>query len=288
VKDFKDKVVVITGAASGIGRGIAEYCAKQEMKIVLADVEQKALSITESEIKAKGADILGVVTDVSKLDDIKSLAKKTIEAFGKVDLLFNNAGVATGSSIWESSINDCKWVIGVNLWGVIHCIHEFVPIMLKYGTPCHIVNMSSIAGLTTYHPSALYQFTKHGIVALSEQLHHDLEIRGANIKVSVICPGVVNTNIMDAERNRPEIYSNDSSQVAQNPEPDDMEQAFREMTKAGMPPSVLAEIVFEAIKEGKFYIYTHPEMKPLIQLRMEGIMEERNPFLPPMPGSNNL
>jgi len=288
MKDFKKKVAVITGAASGIGRGIAEHCAQKEIKIVLADVEKNALSLAESEMKAGEADIISVVTDVSKIGDVQALAKRTIDTFGKVDLLFNNAGVATGSSIWESSLNDCKWVIGVNLWGVIHCIHEFVPIMLRQGTPCHIVNTSSMAGLTTYHPSALYQLTKHGIVALSEQLLHDLEIRGANIKVSVICPGVVNTNIMDAERNRPEIYSNDSSQVAQNPEPDDMEQAFREMTKAGMPPSLLAEIVFEAIKEGKFYIYTHPEMKPLIQLRMEGIMEERNPFLPPMPGSNNL
>ena len=139
-----------------------------------------------------------------------------------------------------------------------------------------------MAGLGTYHPSALYQLTKHGIVALSEQLLHDLEIRGANIKVSVICPGVVNTNIMDAERNRPEKYLNDPSEVAQYPMPDDMEQAFREMMKSGMPPSVLAEIVFKAIEEEKFYIITHPEMKPLVKLRMDGIMEERNPVLPPM------
>jgi NAD(P)-dependent dehydrogenase (short-subunit alcohol dehydrogenase family) len=282
MKDFKNKVAVITGAASGIGRGIAERCAQKKMKIVLADVEEKALSLAESKMKAGGADLIAVVTDVSKFEDIKSLAKRTIDAFGKIDLLFNNAGVATGSSIWESSIKDCNWVIGVNLWGVLHCIHEFVPIMLRQGTPCHIVNTSSMAGLATYHPSALYQLTKHGIVALSEQLLHDLEIRGANIKVSVICPGVVNTNIMDAERNRPEKYLNDPSEVSQNPGPDDMEQAFREMMKSGMPPSVLAEIVFKAIEEEKFYIITHPEMKPLVQLRMDGIMEERNPVLPPM------
>jgi NADP-dependent 3-hydroxy acid dehydrogenase YdfG len=287
MKNFKDKVAVITGAASGIGRGLADYCAQQEMKIVLADVEEKALSHTESEVKSNGTDTIAVVTDVSKIDDVKSLAQKTIEAYGRVDLLFNNAGVATGSSIWESSINDCQWVIGVNLWGVIHCIHEFVPIMLGQGTPCHIVNTSSMAGFTTYHPSALYQLTKHGIVALSEQLHHDLKIRGADIKVSVICPGAVNTNIMDAERNRPKIYLNDLSPGAQNPEPDEMEKSFREMIKAGMPPPMLAEIVFEAIKKEKFYIFTHPEMKPLIQLRMEGVMEEHNPLLPPMPDPNN-
>jgi NADP-dependent 3-hydroxy acid dehydrogenase YdfG len=288
MKDFKNKVAVITGAASGIGRGLAEYCVQKEMKIVLADVEEKALFLSETEIKAAGADVIAVVTDVSEIKDVKSLAKRTIEAFGKVDLMFNNAGVATGSSIWESSINDCKWVIGVNLWGVIHCIHEFVPIMLRQGTPCHIVNTSSMAGLVTYHPSALYQLTKHGIVAISEQLLHDLEIRGANIKVSVICPGVVNSNIMDAERNRPKKYLNDPSGIAQNLGPDDIEQAFRKMMKkSGMPPSVLAEMVFKAIEEDKFYIITHPEMKPLVQMRMDGIIEERNPVLHPMTNPNN-
>lgn len=287
MKDLKDKVAVITGAASGIGRGLAEYCSQKEMKLVLADVEEKALSLVEVEMKAGGADIISVVTDVSKIEDVQSLTRKTIDSFGKVDLLFNNAGVATGTSIWESSINDCKWVVGVNLWGVIHCIHEFVPIMLRQGTPCHIVNTSSMAGLTTYHPSALYQLTKHSIVALSEQLFNDLELRSADIKVSVLCPGAVNTKIMDAERNRPEKYQNDPSLADNNPEPDPMEAAFREMIKSGMPPLELAEIVFKAIKEERFYIFPHPEMKPLIQLRMDGIMEERNPLYPPMPSQNN-
>lgn len=285
MKDFKNKIAVITGAASGIGLGLAEYCAKLEMKIVLADIDETALSLAETELTDAGAEILPVVTDVSKIDDVRALAEKTIDTFGRVDLLFNNAGVATGSSIWESSINDCRWVIDVNLWGIIHCIREFVPIMLRQRTPCHIVNTSSIAGLATYHPSALYQLTKHSIVALSEQLHHDLKIRGAAINVSVMCPGVVNTNIMDAERNRPEHYINDPSGSADH-EPDDMEKAFREMIQAGMPTSVVADIVFKAIEEEKFYITTHPEMKPLVQLRMDGILEERNPVLPPMEEPN--
>jgi short-subunit dehydrogenase len=192
-----------------------------------------------------------------------------------------------GTSIWECSINDFKWVIGVNLWGAIHCIHEFVPIMLRQGKPCHIVNTSSMAGLTTYHPSALYQLTKQSIIALSEQLFHDLEIRGADIKVSVICPGAVNTNIMDAERNRPKKYQDNPSGAVDNPEPDPLEDAFRKMIKSGMSPSVLAEIVFKAIEEEKFYIIPNQEMKPLVRLGMGGIMEERKPILPPMPDQNN-
>ncbi|MBU1054047.1 MAG: SDR family NAD(P)-dependent oxidoreductase [Proteobacteria bacterium] len=282
MNDFKGKVAVITGAASGIGRGLAEYCAKKEMKIVLADVEEKALSLAESKIKASGADIIAVVTDVSKIEDVQFLAGKTIDTFKKVDLLFNNAGVATGSSIWETTINDCKWVIDVNLWGVIYCIHEFVPIMLGQKTPCHIINTASITGLVTYHPSAIYQLSKHAIVALSEQLLHDLEIRETNIKVSVICPGFVNTNILNAERNRPDKYSNESSGTSQNSEPDETKQAFRGMMKLGMPPAILAKIVFKAIEEDKFYIFTNPEMKALVQKRMDGIMKERKPAFPPV------
>ncbi|MCD4735460.1 MAG: SDR family NAD(P)-dependent oxidoreductase [Bacteroidales bacterium] len=152
-------------------------------------------------------------------------------------MLFNNAGVAAGSSLWESTLNDCKWVIDVNLWGIIHCIREFVPIMHKQNTPGHIVNTSSIGGLSTYHPSALYQLTKHGIVALSEQLHHDLAMKGMKVKISVLCPGFVNTKIMDMERNRPEKYSNDSSDSKQMPELANIEETFRQMIKTGMQPS---------------------------------------------------
>lgn len=282
MKDFNNKVAVITGAASGIGYGLAVHCARKGMKLVLADIEGNALSKTLSEMKVAGAEATAVVTDVSKHQEIKALAEKTINTYEKVDLLFNNAGVATGSSLWESSMNDCKWVIDVNFWGVIHCIREFVPIMLEQKTPCHIVNTSSITGLSTYHPSALYQLTKHSIVALSEQLHHDLTLRKAPIKVSVLCPGFVNTQIMDAERNRPEEYLNTPSGKNRKPGSDEEEQAFRRMIETGMSPLKVAEIVFRAIAEEKFFIFTHPEMKPLIQGRMEDILEGRNPILPPM------
>ncbi|MBU1171279.1 MAG: SDR family NAD(P)-dependent oxidoreductase [Proteobacteria bacterium] len=147
MNEFKNKVAVITGAASGIGRGLAVRCAQEGMKIVLADVETDALGKAECDIKKMGADVIGVVTDVSKPENLKRLALKTLSTYGTVDLLFNNAGVGAGATLWESTIKDCQWVIDVNLWGVIHGIREFIPIMLKQTTPCHVVNTASISGL---------------------------------------------------------------------------------------------------------------------------------------------
>lgn len=284
MKEFNNKVAVITGAASGIGRGLAERCAQEKMKIVLADVETEALFRSESEIKEMGADLISVVTDVSKIDDVKNLAQMTLNTYGNVDLLFNNAGVGSGSSLWESTINDCKWVIDVNLWGVIHCIREFIPIMLEQNTACHVVNTASIAGLSTYHPSALYHLTKHAIVALSEQLYHDLFFRKANIHVSVLCPGFVNTNIMDSDRNRPEEYKNDPFEVSEIPGSEKMEEGFRQLIMNGMSTSDVADYVFQAIAAEKFFIFTHPDLKGLITSRMDDIVQERNPTIPLIDG----
>lgn len=280
MKEFKDKVAVVTGAASGIGRALAEQCHERAIKIVMADVEAAALSAAEREIAAAGGDVLAVVTDVSKDDDVRALAGQTLDRFGRVDLLFNNAGVAAGASLWDSSLNDCKWVIDVNLWGVIHCVRHFVPVMLDQESPCHIVNTSSMAGVATYHPSALYHLTKHGVVALSEQVHHDLALRGSQIKVSVLCPGFVNTNIMDAERNRPQQLVNSLPDTGDDPGLKEIEAQMQAMIEAGMPPSELADKVFSAIEDELFYIYTHPEIIPLIESRMNDMRRAKNPVLP--------
>jgi NAD(P)-dependent dehydrogenase (short-subunit alcohol dehydrogenase family) len=204
MKEFKDKVAVITGAASGIGRALAERCAHEGMKVVLADVDVDALATTVAALKATGAPVLAVVTDVSKAQDVDALAQRTLAAFGAVHLLCNNAGVWAGISAWDSSLADWEWVLGVNLWGVIHGIHTFVPLMLAQGTPGHIVNTASMAGLLTGRGPAVYRVSKHAVVALSEMLYHQLAHRGANVKVSVLCPGGVDTQIIDAARNRPE------------------------------------------------------------------------------------
>ncbi len=277
MKQFRDKVAVITGAASGIGRGIAERCAQEGMKVVLADVEDAALAQTEHELKAADATVLAVRTDVSQASDIEALAQKTLRAFGAVHLLVNNAGVGAGGSIWESTLADWEWVMGVNLWGVIHGLRIFVPMMLAQDTECHIVNTASIAGLLPYHPGAPYQVTKHGVVALSEQLYYSLAQRNAKVKVSVLCPGWVNTRIMDSERNRPGELRNEPSGLPLGPEVEAIMQSMREAAQAGLSPQQVSDQVFDAIRNEQFYILTHPEYNSAIRERVENILQQRNP-----------
>jgi len=277
MKHFKNKVAVITGAGSGIGRAIADRCVQEGMKVVLADIEQQALDRAEQELKSMGAGVMAVLTDVSSADSVEALAQKALHAFGEVHLLCNNAGVGAGSTVWDSTLADWQWVMGVNLWGVVHGIRAFMPLMLAQDTECHIVNTASVAGLLPYHSSAPYQVTKHAVVALSENLYFSLAQRNAKIKVSVLCPGWVKTRILESERNRPEEYLNPSQQQIFRPENEAIMQEMRQAVEAGMSPDHLAGFVFDAIREEKFYILSHPEFTPAIQTRMEDILEQRNP-----------
>ncbi len=279
MKEFKDKVAVITGAASGIGRAIADRCAQEGMKVVLADIEAKALAQTQKEMKAGGATVLAVLSDVSKAADVEVLAQKTLDAFGAVHLLCNNAGVGTGTSILESTIKDWEWVIGVNLWGVIHGVRVFIPIMLEQDSECHLINTASMAGLIYGSGLGIYEVTKHSVVSLSEAVHFELADRGAKVKVSVLCPGYVNTQIMDSERNRPEELRNDPGEVKLSPEHKAAEETLQQTILDGISPDQVADQVFEAIRQDQFYILTHPKMKRLVQKRMENILQERNPAI---------
>jgi NAD(P)-dependent dehydrogenase (short-subunit alcohol dehydrogenase family) len=274
MKEFKDKVAVITGAASGIGRGLADHCAQEGMQIVLADIEEKALFKAAEEMKAGGARVLAVPTDVSNIADVQSLAQKTLETFGAVHLLFNNAGVGAGTSVWESTQADWEWVMGVNLWSVIYGVRMFVPIMLNQDTPCHIVNTASDAGVTSGPGLGIYKVTKHGVVTLSETLYHELSLQGSKVKVSVLCPGFVNTQIMDSDRNRPVELQNTSAQGTLDAT---LIQMMRQAVQAGLSPQEVADRVFEAIRQEEFYILTHPETKERVQIRMEDILQDRNP-----------
>jgi NAD(P)-dependent dehydrogenase (short-subunit alcohol dehydrogenase family) len=181
-KEFKGKVAVITGGASGIGRGIAERCVREGMKVALFDIEEANLTKAETELKTLGGTVLGVRTDVSKRSDVELLARQALDAFGQVHLLFNNAGVGAGGAPWEATWNGWEWVIGVNLWGVIHGVKVFTPLMLAQNTECHIVNTSSAAGLIVGGGSAPYAATKHAVVALSESLYLTLQQRNSLVK----------------------------------------------------------------------------------------------------------
>jgi len=277
MKEFQGKVAVVTGAASGIGRALAERCVQEGMNVVLADIEEQALMQTRQELEAMGADVLGVQTDVSKAFDGEEFALKTLAAYGAVHLLFNNSGVAAGNTVWESTLADWEWTLGVNLWGVIYGIHFFVPLMLEQNTEGHIVNTASMAGLTSGPGLGIYKVTKHGVVTLSETLYDELALRGAKIKVSVLCPGFINTRIIEAARNRPAELQNDPSEEKLDPAGMAMLEAIQQAVQAGMPPQQAADKVFQAIRDEKFYILTHPELKGSIQTRMEDILLERNP-----------
>jgi NAD(P)-dependent dehydrogenase (short-subunit alcohol dehydrogenase family) len=246
------------------------------MKVVLSDIEEEALTKTEEEMKAAGATVLAVVTDVSKASDVEVLAQKTLQVFGAVHLLCNNAGVNAGTSIWESTIADWNWVIDVNLWGVIHGVRTFVPIMLRQDIECHIVNTASIAGLVAGPNWGIYKVTKHGVVALSETLYCELMERNANIKVSVLCPGFVNTRILDSERNRPPELKNDPSEGKMSPKDEALDKKIRKTFRTAMPTDQIADCVFNAIREEKLYILTHPGSKEMIRSRMANILQERN------------
>lgn len=277
MKEFKNKVAVITGAASGIGRAIAERCAQEEMNVVLSDIEEQALTRAAEEMREAGATVLAVLTDVSKADDVNMLAQKTLDAFGSVHLVCNNAGVIGGASIWESTLADWKWIMGVNLLGTIHGVRTFVPIMLEQATEGHIINSASVAGLTSYHGSGVYKVTMHGIITLSETLHHELAQQDAKIKVSILCPGFVNTRILDSERNRPEALRNESVNGPLSPEDEKQYQKLRQAVREGMSPQQVVDCVFKAIENETFYILSDPQWKSKIQLRMEDILQERNP-----------
>jgi NAD(P)-dependent dehydrogenase (short-subunit alcohol dehydrogenase family) len=277
MKHFKNKVAVITGASSGIGKAIARRCLDEGMRVVLAGINPDNLRATETELGAPSGMVLCFQTDVSKPDEVQRLAERTLDTFGGVHLLFNNAGVGAGSTVWDCTLADWQWVMGVNLWGVVHGIRAFMPLMLAQDTECHIVNTASVAGLLPYHPSAPYHVTKHAVVALSENLYFSLAQCNAKVKVSVLCPGWVKTRILESERNRPEEYLNPPQQQIFRPENEAIMQEMRQALEAGMSPDHLAGFVFEAIREDKFYILSHPEFTPAIQTRMEDILEQRNP-----------
>jgi len=283
MQELKDRVAVITGGASGIGLAMAKRFAREGMKLVLADVEEDALRRVEQEFRKAGVPVLAIRTDVSRSHDVERLAEKTLATFGAAHVVCNNAGVAPGGVVWESTVADWEWVLGANVWGVIHGVRVFVPIMLRQDTPCHIVNTASVAGLLSVPGMGIYCVSKHAVVTLSECLHHDLAERGSKIGVSLLCPAFVPTGILDSERNRPALLRNPSR--ARTPEDQAREEQMRHAVQSGrVSAEMVAEMVLDGIRQERFYIFTHPRIKASIQARMEDVLNERNPIDTSKPG----
>ena len=282
--EFAGKVAVITGAASGFGLAFAQKGAVLGMKLVLADLNPDALAQAVDTLRAAGGDAIGVPTDVSSATQVEALAQAALDAFGKVHLLFNNAGVGSGGLLWESSANDWSWVFGVNVMGVAHGVRAFAPIMLAQNEPAHIVNTASVAGLLSPPAMGVYNASKHAVVSLTETLYHDLQIaqsgREASRRVgcSLLCPAFVPTGIADAERSRPAELRNESrptrSQIAAG------KQLQRAVQSGKLSAADVAGITFEAIAERRFYIITHPAIMATVRLRHEDIEQLRDPTDP--------
>jgi NAD(P)-dependent dehydrogenase (short-subunit alcohol dehydrogenase family) len=281
MKTVEGKVAVVTGAASGIGRAMARVFGEAGMKIALADVEAGALREARKEIAAGGVSAEAFVCDVSQADAVHKLAEDVRSAFGGVHVVCNNAGVFCGGTTWGTSLNDYEWILNVNVWGVIHGIRTFVPILLEQGEPAHVVNTASMAGLTTGPMTAAYFMSKHAVVSLSESLYHELAAReGCPVGVSVVCPELVNTRIFHADRNRPPHLKRDAHEDLPE-ETVQVESAVSNVASLGVDPRVLAERTLAAIREKRFWVLP-PEGDPwrvAARLRNQSIDDATNPTL---------
>jgi NAD(P)-dependent dehydrogenase (short-subunit alcohol dehydrogenase family) len=264
------KVAVVTGAGSGIGRELAIACAREGMNVVLADIDEPGMAATRAQFPDAAA--LQLRCDVSKAGELESLAARTCERFGACHLLFNNAGVAVTGPAWSAPLEDWKWVLDINLMGVVHGIRAFVPRMLEQGTEGHVVNTASVAGFLSLPGSAVYCVSKHAVVTLSECLLHDLKVAQAKIGVSVLCPAFVNTGIADSERHRPKELA------ATNPLAAPYASAMKQAVAAGrVSAAEVAAMTLDAVKQGRFYVLPHPKIKSSIETRMDDILSERIP-----------
>jgi NAD(P)-dependent dehydrogenase (short-subunit alcohol dehydrogenase family) len=279
MKDFKDKVAVITGAGRGIGRGIALRCAQEGMKVVLAGYGIESISKTASDLQEIGAETLVVQTDVSQLADVENLAEKSYASFGQVDLLVNNAGVYAPGSVLSSTIDDWNWVIDVNFYGVLYGIKTFTPRMIAQETPCHVVNVSSLSGIVPGGRS--YGVTKHAVIVLTESLYYELADTAPQVKVSAYCPGWVDTEFDWVDRSRPERYMNNATI------PDDQFRTrWRKALSNGVSIQESAQILFEGLREDKLFIGPiafqehEPDLAEEVRKRAENMLNEENPEIP--------
>jgi NAD(P)-dependent dehydrogenase (short-subunit alcohol dehydrogenase family) len=276
MRDLAGKVAVVTGAASGIGLAVARQLGADGMRVMLADVEEPALAAAAAALAAEGIETAATVTDVSDADSVQSLASATLDRFGTVHVVCNNAGVAGGGPSWQLPMSTWNWVMGVNFFGVVHGVHAFLPYLIDQGEG-HVVNTASVAGLLATPWMAPYNASKHAVVAVSESLRHELSAIGSPVGVSVLCPGFVRTRIADADRNRPARYS---AGVEAQPDLQGMRDAIAAQIAGGKDPAEIATAVRDAIVADNFWILTHPDFGDRIIGRFDGAVAGRNPQPP--------
>jgi NAD(P)-dependent dehydrogenase (short-subunit alcohol dehydrogenase family) len=275
MQEFEGKVAVVTGAASGIGEALARHSAAEGMRVVISDVDEPGLERTAAALSEAGAEVVSVRTDVRKEAEVRALAERALDAFGGVHLLFNNAGVMLGGTAWELTDDDWRWVMDVNLFGVVNGLRVFTPILLEQGEPAHIVNTASMGGLTVGPHLSPYIVSKHAVVALSESVYYELAELGAQVGVSALCPGAVATGIAHSERIRP------TDRPDTKPPTLEAVRGFQEMLEhgiaGGMPPDQVARIVFEAVREERFWIYSDDSLAETLERRSKSILGATNP-----------
>jgi NAD(P)-dependent dehydrogenase (short-subunit alcohol dehydrogenase family) len=284
MKDLKGKTAVVTGAGAGIGRAMAEAFARKGMNLVLADRDPDGLLETAEAVNALGGRALSLPTDVTKPAEVDRLADAAYKEMGAVHLLCNNAGVL-GRILpsWQQPLENWRWVFDVNVQGVVNGIHAFVPRMIDQDAEAYVLNTGSVAGMITGPFFAPYNASKHAVVALSECLHHELRAVGSKIAVGVLCPGWVNTGLAQIEDKLPaELRAvNENERAAEQVAA--REAGVREMVASSVGPEEIAAVVVEAVEQGRFYIFPHPERKADIESRVRDILAERIPAFPPRP-----